>query len=651
MRFNQPFQNRRLFVSTLAVLLLCFQLKAQVCPANIDFEKGDFSNWITYTGNVSAATGQNQIFLNPSGGPVFDQHEMFSRANHTGVTDFYGGFPVLCPNGSGYSVKLGNNSGGAQAEGLSYEFTIPSNRNTYSLTYHYAVVFQDPRHQIYEQPRLEIEVMNTTDNQLIDCSSFTFIPFGSPLPGFFISPHGQDTTDVWCKNWTAVTINLNGKAGKTIRLFFKTADCTFRRHFGYAYIDVNSECSGEFTGATFCPRDTAVSVEAPFGFQSYTWFNSSFTKVLGNQQTLRLQPAPAAGSLLAVEVTPYDGYGCKDTLYARLIDTLTVRAEGGPPIVYCAPEPVLIGENAKPGIRYQWTPAAGLSDPNISNPFASPSVTTKYYVTATSGGGGCSHTDSVIVTTSIPDTTLRFFGKTDFCSQSSDSAVLVLSNTNKIQWYRNGTAMPGSQPSRLKVTESGTYHAVVTNTNGCNLPTRSVVINIEKPIPGVTYPIQYTFLNSLLPLQARSIGVSVLWRPAIYLDKPLTYNPNFISSSETTQRYLIDFITVGGCFTTDTQVVRSIKEVRVFVPTAFTPNSDRINDRFFPVTIGIKELYSFSVVNRWGREVYSMGKSDTGWDGTYKNILQEPGLYVWYLKGVGIDNKIYFRKGTVTLIR
>lgn len=36
----------------------------------------------------------------------------------------------------------------------------------------------------------------------------------------------------------------------------QTADCTFRRHFGYAYIDVNSECSGRFEGASFCPEDT-----------------------------------------------------------------------------------------------------------------------------------------------------------------------------------------------------------------------------------------------------------------------------------------------------------------------------------------------------------------------------------------------------------
>lgn len=651
MKHYQIRQNCKFLAGIIASFFVCIQTNAQVCPPNIDFENGSFSYWTTYIGSVSAATGQNEIFLNPTSGPVSDRHEIFSRELHSNLTDYYGGFPVVCPNGSGFSVKLGNNTGGAQAEGLSYEFTIPANRNIYSLTYHYAVVFQDPNHQQYEQPRLELEVKNISDDERIDCSSFTFIPNGSSLPGFYMSQQMQDTTAVWCKGWTAVTINLNGKAGKTIRLSFKTADCTFRRHFGYAYIDVNSECSGEFTGATYCPTDTAVTVVAPFGFQSYRWFNSNFSRVLGTQSTLTLQPPPAAGSLLAVEVTPYNGYGCLDTLYARLVDTLTVRAVAGHNVVYCAPVPVLIGENSTPGIRYQWTPTAGLSDPTISNPFASPTVTTKYFLTATSGGGGCHHTDSVIVTTSIPDTTMQFLGKTDFCSASTDSAVLVLSPGNNIQWYRNGVAVSGSQLRRYRITESGTYYAVITNQNGCHLPTRSVTIKIEDPIPGITYPVQYTFLNTLLPLQARSIGVSALWRPATYLDTPGVYQPNFFSKNEVEQRYLITLKTAGGCFTTDTQLVKAIKEIQVFVPTAFTPNNDRVNDRFYPVTIGIKEMYSFNVVNRWGIEVYSMGKSDTGWDGTFKNLPQDPGTYVWYLKGVGIDNKIYFRKGTVTLIR
>ena len=92
------------------------------------------------------------------------------------------------------------------------------------------------------------------------CSSFAFIPLGSGLPGFFESPITISTAPIWCKDWTAVSVNLDGLAGKKIRLFFKTADCTFRRHFGYAYIDVNSECNSEFVGATYCPDDTAVVV-------------------------------------------------------------------------------------------------------------------------------------------------------------------------------------------------------------------------------------------------------------------------------------------------------------------------------------------------------------------------------------------------------
>src|SRR5678810_122139 len=94
----------------------------------------------------------------------------------------------------------GNNRGGGQAEGISYEFTIPAGQDIYSLIYHYAVVFQDPNHEVFQQPRLEIEVTNTTDNKVLNCSSFTFIPFGSILPGFFLSGNQQDTTNVWCKD-------------------------------------------------------------------------------------------------------------------------------------------------------------------------------------------------------------------------------------------------------------------------------------------------------------------------------------------------------------------------------------------------------------------------------------------------------------------
>ncbi|MGI8634444.1 MAG: hypothetical protein ACR2KZ_03475, partial [Segetibacter sp.] len=251
---------------------------AQSCPYNIDFEKGNFDGWTCYTGTTSAVGGQNVISIYPSGGPIYGHHTMYGK--NAGV-DPYGGFPINCPNGSGYSIKLGSTQAGGEAEGVSYEFTIPANDNSYSLMYNYAVVFQSPNHREYEQPRMEIEITNVTDNTTISCASFSFIAVGTSLPGFQASS-AADTTTVLYKDWSPVSVDLSGNAGKTVRLFFKTADCTFRRHFGYAYIDVNSECNGNFVGATYCPDDTAINVTAPYGYAGYTWYDSSLSNTLGS---------------------------------------------------------------------------------------------------------------------------------------------------------------------------------------------------------------------------------------------------------------------------------------------------------------------------------------------------------------------------------
>jgi gliding motility-associated-like protein len=639
-------------VSILAAFFLCFQSIAQVCPPNIDFENGDFTHWTPYAGSVSAASGQNMMTLYPTGAGSAGQHELFSRLNHSQERDYFGGFPVVCPNGSGYSVKLGNTQGGAQAEGLAYEFTIPANMNTYSITYHYAVVFEGPNHTEAEQPRLEIEVMNLSDNKLIECSSFKFIPFGSGLPGFFEAPvRANDNTPVWVKDWTAVTINLNGQAGKTIRLFFKTSDCTFVRHFGYAYIDVNTECTGEFTGATFCPGDTTVNVVAPFGFQNYRWFNSSFSQLLGSQQNLTLRPPYPTGSLLAVEVTPYDGYGCKDTLYARLLDTLTLPANAGRDTLFCGTNPVLIGENPRPGLTYRWFPTTGLSDPTVSNPFASPLVPTQYVLTVSSGGGGCFKRDTVLVKSSVPDTSIQLLGKTDFCSASGDSAVLVINDDMTVQWYKDGVPIQGARQHRFRVFSSGRYNATVRNPDGCEILTRIIQINIEVPRPGQTYPVKYTFANTALPLQARNFGAELLWMPPVYLSDPTSIQPLFQNSSINNQLYRIQITSAAGCLTVDTQLVKTIKEITVFVPNAFTPNNDRLNDRINPVTEGIKTFYAFKIYNRWGLELFSWQPDKPGWDGTFKGLPQMPGVYVWQFRGLGIDEKITERKGTITLIR
>jgi gliding motility-associated-like protein len=657
-RSFQPFyilrkQFTRLFLPIAGIqLILCFTsintANAQECPPNIDFESGSFDRWNCFAGSVAAVGNDNVITLFPTGGPVGNVHTMFNVMS-SGAVDPYGGFPINCPNGSGHSIKLGNDQGGGLAEGISYEFTIPAGRDIYNLIYHYAVVFQDPNHRENEQPRMEIEITNITDNTIIQCSSFSFRPYGTPLPGFQISPIIVDNTPIWYKDWSAVSINLNGHAGKTIRLFFKTADCTFRRHFGYAYIDVNSECSSEFVGATYCPDDTAVTVVAPYGYQAYTWWDAGFGNVIGTSQTIRFAPPPAAGTTIAVEVVPYNGYGCLDTLYAKLIDTLTISSNAGPNKLSCNNDPVQIGSPPKPGLVYSWDPPTGLSNPSAANPFANPSSSTNYILTTKSSGGGCVDTDTVLVDASVIDNSLQLIGKPLFCVDSDDSALLRVHPTDSIQWFRNETPITAANQTDYRVRQSGIYHAMLFDNVGCRIRTANQEIIIETPKPGITYPLEYALIELPLTLKARQFGVNASWSPGTWLDIPNSYTPVFKGSAD--QLYLIKITTAAGCVTIDTQFVKTIDKVEVFVPTGFSPNNDGKNDRLRPTLKGIKELRYFRIFNRGGQVVYDAKTPLPGWDGKFRGMPQSSQVFVWMLAGIGLDGKMYMQKGTCVLVR
>jgi gliding motility-associated-like protein len=632
----------------LQVFLVAFSLcgSAQSCPYNIDFETGTFDGWTCYTGNTAAVGGQNVISLYPSGGPVYGHHTMYTA--NSGIMDPYGGFPVNCPNGSGHSIKLGSTEAGGEAEGVSYEFTIPANQNSYSLIYNYAVVFQSPNHQTYEQPRMEIEVTNVTDGTPITCASFSFIAVGTSLPGFMTST-APDTITVLYKNWSAVSVDLSGNAGKKIRLFFKTADCTFRRHFGYAYIDVNSDCSGNFVGATYCPDDTLINVTAPYGYQSYTWYDSSVTTVLGNQQVLTLSPPPPSGTKLAVKLEPYFGYGCPKTLFTTLKDSLTITANAGRDTLSCTNSPVTIGGPPKPGLVYNWAPIVGLSDPHVANPLAAPSTTTAYIVTTTNSGGGCRTTDTVVVKASYIDTSLQLIGKAAFCEGYGDSAIMKVNPTTSIRWYRNDLGIAQAVQTKYRVTSSGTYYALLRNTDGCNIATRKQPILIDTAKPGIRYPLEYALSNVPLLLQARQIGETAFWQPAIYLNTQNSFTPTFKGTAD--QLYTIDIRTAAGCLTVDTQQVKKIEKVDIWVPSAFTPNNDGRNDYLRPILIGLKDLHFFRVFNRWGQLLYETKNTQPGWDGVAKGIQQQTQTVVWVLEGIGLDGKTYTQRGTAVLIR
>lgn len=303
----------RRFFLFLLLFVAVQQADSQTCPANLDFEDGDLSHWQCSIGFVAVdANGKNAITLQDTT-PLPGRHELVSAsADGTVPMDPYGKFPIVCPYGGKYSVKLGNTNTGSEAEGMSYTFTVPTTEDTFSFTYFYAVVFEDPGHTLPEQPRFFVTAYEVATGNIINCASYDYVS-SSGLPGFLPS---DSSKSVLYKEWSPSSIQFVNLGGKQVRLEFRTADCTLGGHFGYAYFDVGSGCSNILATAPYCVETNSLLLNAPYGFQYYTWYNEDFSKVMGNDQNLKLNPPPVTAGRFFVDLNPYPGYGCRDTVYA-----------------------------------------------------------------------------------------------------------------------------------------------------------------------------------------------------------------------------------------------------------------------------------------------------------------------------------------------
>jgi gliding motility-associated-like protein len=151
-------------------------------------------------------------------------------------------------------------------------------------------------------------------------------------------------------------------------------------------------------------------------------------------------------------------------------------------------------------------------------------------------------------------------------------------------------------------------------------------------------------------LSARDIrGISFDWQPAINLSSNSIKTPTFTGTTDT--KYTIQITDNNGCVTTDTMQVLVMKSNGLFIPNAFTPNNNGLNDIFKPLLTGANKLNRFSIYNRYGELIFSSKQANDGWDGTYKGELVPSGVYIWMVKYIEISNKPIVEKGTVTLIR
>lgn len=307
------------------------------------------------------------------------------------------------------------------------------------------------------------------------------------------------------------------------------------------------------------------------------------------------------------------------------------------------------------GITYQWSPATGLSDPQAPDPIAAPTVSTAYQVSVTDANG-CSNKDEVNIRVAQP-----------FTIQATPDTIMCLGyvlplwvrGADHYVWKGEGLDDTDSPFPHADIKAPGSYTYEVTgyDADGCFTHDTSLLVSVH-PAPTINAGPDRTRMTGM-PVTLGGPGSADImkwtWSPRDHLDCATCPNP--MASPNLSTKYSVEVENSYGCKAKDEVMVMVVCDMgAVFLPTAFTPNRDGVNDWFYPKGRGIKEVASMRIYDRWGSQVFErthfqMNSASAGWDGTWKSRPAPMGNYVYAIETICEDGTPFLFRGTVMVIR
>lgn len=399
-----------------------------------------------------------------------------------------------------------------------------------------------------------------------------------------------------------------------------------------------------FRDTLICRTDRVqLNASGPDGV-SYSWTPGAGIISGGNTGSPTVSPTTTTWYYIDI-----NDNGCfnRDSVQVRVVAAVNLQARSDTTI--CQGDQVQLSA-VSDGLSYSWSPTTGLSDPNIINPIATVNTTTTYTLIASVGT--CRAQDQVTITTvpypvavAGPDLVACYNSTVQLNAQHDGSSFTwtppnYLNNPNSLN--------PFATPPRTT-----TYVFSSFDNRGCPKPGRDTVV--VTVLPRVrAFAGRDTSVVIGQPLQFNgSGGVTYTWSPSTGLSNPNIPNPiGTYTSANDTIRYKLTVADQAGCVDSAFMTVRIFQvKPTIFVPTAFTPNNDGLNDVVRPICVGIQKINYFSIYNRWGQLVFTTTEDRAGWDGRIKGRYQDSNVFVWMVSAVDYQGNKIFLKGTVTLIR
>ncbi|MDA9262069.1 gliding motility-associated C-terminal domain-containing protein, partial [Flavobacteriales bacterium] len=244
--------------------------------------------------------------------------------------------------------------------------------------------------------------------------------------------------------------------------------------------------------------------------------------------------------------------------------------------------------------------------------------------------------DSLVQTTLyvIPPLVFDLGDDTSLCSGFFKSITLNIKNASYL--WQDGTST-----NSISASSPGLYYVDV-NVNGCVFRDSINLFLLPSPNVNLGRDTAICFQQESLVLDAENSGSTYLWSNS-------STNQTLLITNDGTYNVLVT--NSDGCTETDEIIIEEECPAKVFIPNAFSPNGDEINDLFYIQGENVGEI-KWYIFNRWGEMIFEANSINESWDGTYmgEKVIQDIYTYMVYYKSIdGFEVKNVF--GHVTIIR
>jgi gliding motility-associated-like protein len=384
---------------------------------------------------------------------------------------------------------------------------------------------------------------------------------------------------------------------------------------------------------------------------TYLWNNLQITSLITNLSSGWYQ----------VVVT--DDNLCQTTLTHQLNQPMLIDLTGDNSEVICFGEDVYLSVsqiNAITPYNIIWTNSVNATTNNNDTWVVPPSNTTYTATLVDNNGCTATHNFNVIVNP-LPDPS---FTQSDItgCNPKCIDFSIINPNPNYTYDWSMGTGAnrTGSMFSYC-YSKDGLYDiGVIATTNlGCKdtiYKPNHIIINLSPTAQFSISPESVTDIMS--PYfefgNLSKDGMTYFWS---FGDSQTSTDENTEHSYISSGEYCIKLIATSsyntGIPTCSDSIINcvTINPLSVlYIPEAFTPNGDGINDYFFVKSSRIYD-YHLTIFNRWGSTIFQTYDLETVWDGTYGTNIVQDGVYYYFVSYRDVEMKIYVKNGTVTLLK